>query len=485
MRLAWFSPVPPVRTGIAGRSAELVAALGRRGHEIDIYVDAVRPLSAGSTAVRSAHDFPWRHLQHAYDLTVYQFGNSSHHDYSWPYAYRYPGLLVLHDVRLHHARAALLLREKRTADYRSELAWNEPSVNPDLAELAIAGYDSALYYTWPMVRSLVQASRLVAVHGTGAAAELRSLIPDLADRIFPIRLGEGETLSPEREADARRAVRARYAIPDEAILFGTFGGLTPDKRIPQILDAIREVSRGVPSIRLMLAGAAAAHLDVDAEIAARDLRDRVIVTGYIETEDALTEHIAACDVSLNLRWPTARETSGPWLRALAAGRPTIITDLTHLGDVPALDARTWRINFVEDRGPRVEDRGPGTEDRAEPRLSTLEPRPSILDPRSSAVCVSIDILDEAHSLRLAMRRLATDPELRGRLGRAAREWWHREHALECMIDDYERVMADAASRQAPVVDLPSHLRDNASGRLRSLAAPFGVAAALLRDGLLE
>jgi hypothetical protein len=84
-----------------------------------------------------------------------------------------------------------------------------------------------------------------------------------------------------------------------------------------------------------------------------------------------------------------------------------------------------------------------------------------------------------------MQRLATDPDLRGRLGRGARDWWQREHALDCMIDDYERVMADAASRQAPAVDLPPHLRDNASGRLRSLAAPFGVAVALSRDGLLE
>jgi hypothetical protein len=100
VRIAWFSPFPPVRTGIAGRSAELVAALAARGFSIDRYPEA------------AAHDFPWRHRQAPYDLVVYQFGNSSHHDYAWPYALRYPGLVVLHDTRLHHARAALLLRER-------------------------------------------------------------------------------------------------------------------------------------------------------------------------------------------------------------------------------------------------------------------------------------------------------------------------------------------------------------------------------------
>src|SRR4029079_5364309 len=160
MRIAWFSPFPPVRTGIAGRSAELVAALAARGFSVDRYPEA------------AAHDFPWRHRQAPYDLVVYQFGNSSHHDYAWPYALRYPGLVVLHDTRLHHARAALLLRETRVADYRAELAWSEPAVSPDAAELAVAGFDSRLYYDWPMVRGLVASSRLTAVHGDAARDDL-------------------------------------------------------------------------------------------------------------------------------------------------------------------------------------------------------------------------------------------------------------------------------------------------------------------------
>ena len=36
--------------------------------------------------------------------------------------------------------------------------------DPDLAELAIAGFDNHLYYSWPMTRLVVQASRLTAVH---------------------------------------------------------------------------------------------------------------------------------------------------------------------------------------------------------------------------------------------------------------------------------------------------------------------------------
>jgi hypothetical protein len=40
-----------------------------------------------------------------YDLCVYQTGNSRTHEFIWPYLFRWPGLVVLHDARLHHARA--------------------------------------------------------------------------------------------------------------------------------------------------------------------------------------------------------------------------------------------------------------------------------------------------------------------------------------------------------------------------------------------
>jgi glycosyltransferase involved in cell wall biosynthesis len=457
MRLAWFSPLPPVRTGIAGRSAELVEALRRHGHEIDLYPEA------------AAHDFVWRQRLAPYDLVVYQFGNSSHHDYAWAYALNYPGLVVLHDTHLHHARAAFLLRERRAAEYRAELRWNHPDLSPDLAELAIAGFDSRLYYDWPMVRSLVEASRLVAVHGEGARAELIGALRlpgdeagGRADRTTSIRLGEGELVTPERERRARAAVRAVHAVPDEAVLFGGFGGLTPEKRIPQILSAFRALLPHAPTARLLLAGAPAAHYDIAADIAAHGLGDRVALAGYLETDDELTDHLAACDVTLNLRWPTARETSGPWLRALAAGRATIITDLVHLADVPSLDPRGWTVREVGGRGSEVggggSEVGGGTSNLAPP------------------ICVAIDILDEDHSLRLAMRRLASDEGLRAQLGRAAREWWQREHSLEVMVEDYERVLRDAAARGAPDVALPAHMRNPGDRKLRALIEPFGIEA---------
>ena len=504
----------------------MVAGLSARGYAIDPY------------PVERAHDFPWRHRRQPYDLVVYQFGNSSHHDYQWAYALRYPGLVVLHDTHLHHARAAFLLRERRFDDYRAEFRWNHPEVDPAAAELAVAGFDSELYYEWAMVGSLLRTARLVAVHGALARHRVIGRSGDRAidesgnrgigesgdrviedqgnrvigrsgdraigesgdrvidEKIVAIHLGHGELVHPERRARARREVRARYGIAQDAVVFGCFGGITPEKRVPQILAALAAIRPYAPDARLLLAGAEAAHYDVRAGIAAHGLEDRVTVTGYVNDDRDLTDHLAACDVSLNLRWPTAGETSGPWLRALAAGVATVITDLVHLGDVPSLDPRTWTLNPVavsmtDDRWPMADsgfDRRSLLSDATSTAQAPVRPhighRTSDIGHRTATapapVAIAIDILDEDHSLRLAMRRLATDPALREQLGRAGQAYWQREHSIEVMIDDYVRLIGEAVSRPAGQppdssdAGVPAHLHDTGDRRLRALLGPFGI-----------
>ncbi|HVL68397.1 MAG TPA: glycosyltransferase family 4 protein [Vicinamibacterales bacterium] len=444
-RLAWFGPMPPARSGVAVNGAEVVAALRGR-FEIDVFAD--EPIAAAHRherppSVRSAHDFVWMHRRQPYDLAIYQLGNSSAHDFLWPYLFRYPGLAVLHDAHLHHARAAALLRLRRAADYRAEFVAAHPDVSPDAAELAVAGFDSYLYYAWPMTRLVAEASRVTAVHASAMAPALAEETPEAI--IDTIRLGHGEPIDEARAAAARAAVIRRHDLPPAATLFAVFGGLTPEKRVPQVLAAFAALLPYAPSARLLLVGAAAAHYDVLADVRAREVSSHVTITGHVDDE-TFTEYVAACDVSLNLRWPTAREMSGPWLRAIAAGRPTITMDLVQTAGVPSLDPRTWTVAHAA-------------------TTPAAAPEP---------VTVAIDVLDEEHSLRLAMRRLAADPALRDRLGRAAAAYWRREHSHEAMLADYDRVIARALATPDPPARLPAHLRATGEERLHALLAPFGV-----------
>jgi glycosyltransferase involved in cell wall biosynthesis len=454
MRFAWFSPWPPQPSGVAGRSAELVPALAERGHAVDVFVDECDARLAGVIArhadsepasgeirIQSAHDFVWRSGRGQYDLTVYQVGNSQLHEYIWPYLFQWPGLVLLHDARLHHARGRALLRTRRANAYRAEFRWSHPNVSPDLAELAIRGFDGPYYYQWPMTRAVVEAARLVACHSRGAAAELREQFPD--KRIDYVALGEGPA---DDMTAAGAAFRAAHALGPSTVVFGVHGALTAEKRVPQILRAFAALRPWIGGAHLLLAGRPDPALDLPRLIDTLALHDVVHVIGSLDAA-AFDASIAACDVTLNLRWPTALETSGPWVRSLAMSRATVILDLAHQGHLAVLDPRTWR--------------------RHAPCGDTSS------DADARAIAVAIDVLDEEHSLRLAIRRLADDAALRDRIGRAARAYWEREHTVARMIDDVERSATAAAQIPASDVDLPAHLRPEPLEHFRTLVEPFG------------
>src|SRR5204863_1748570 len=150
-----------------------------------------------------ARDFVWKMRRAPYDLVVYQLGNAACHDYMWAYLARYPGLVVLHDPRLHHARARHLLHERRFDDYRREFWYDHPHASRDFVEYAVEGLGGPIYYQWSMAACVVRSARLVAVHNARVAADLGTEFPGA--RIETIRLG---TPAPAVDPPARERGRA-------------------------------------------------------------------------------------------------------------------------------------------------------------------------------------------------------------------------------------------------------------------------------------
>ena len=428
MRVAWFSPMPPVRSGIAAYSADLVPRL-TPAHAIDSFSEA------------NASDFPWKARRDPYDLVVYQLGNAPCHDFMWGYLAAHPGLVVLHDARLHQARARLLLQQERFDDYRREFWYDHPDAQRDFVEYAVAGLGGPIYYCWPMLRVVVRTARLVAVHNPRVAVDLREAFPGAA--VEAIHLGTASFGSGALGADAtaRARVRAMLGVPDEAVLFAAFGKMTAEKRIGAILRAFDAIASERADVHLLLAGDASEFPALGRERSASAHAARVHVCGHIPDE-AIGDYLAASDACLCLRWPTALETSASWVQCLAAARPTVISDLAHLADTPTIEPRSRRPSH----------------------------------PSATPVAISIDLLDEDESLRLAMRALADEPRLRESLARAGHAYWSANHTLDLMARDYEGLIARAAARPAPAVsDLPSHFTEDYSEPARAIAAQFGIA----------
>ena len=122
----------------------------------------------------------------------------------------------------------------------------------------------------------------------------------------------------------------------------------------------------------------------------------------------------------------------------------------HTVDVPMLDPRDWGVLHT------------GNEERP--------------------VGISVDILDEDHSLRLAMRRLSRDGALRSTLGAHARDLWSTRHTLDQMGAAYVRVITDTFERPSPDLtarSLPAHLLSNGLELADRLLLDFPIAGSPL------
>lgn len=443
LRVAWFSPMPPARSGIAAYSDELLPLLRQRGVEIDVYAEPPPGTPPGGTTAR---DFVWTARRRPYDLTVYQLGNAACHDYMWGYLFRYPGLVVLHDAQVHQARAQGLLKRyvPRRDDYLVEFAANHPEAPPDLALLVAEGLGGSLFGHWPHVRLVLHAARLTAVHSAALAAQLHA---DYDVDVDAVPMGVADPLAtPDSVTPA--ALRARYGIPDDAIVVGAYGGVTPEKRLPEVIAAMAALADAQPRLHLLVVGAPVAHYDVRADAAARGIAARMHVTGFVPDAE-LPAHLAATDICACLRWPSNGETSASWLRAIAAGRATIITDLSHQPELPVVDPRNWQPLGPAGQAP---------------------------------MALAVPVLDERHALVCAIDSLARSPERRARIGAAARQYWEAHHTLAAMADAYVGLLVRAAQRAAPVVALPAHLSVTGDEKIAVLLAPFGLDAPAIVGG---
>ena len=187
----------------------------------------------------------------AYDLTVFQLGNASCHDYMWAYLFHYPGLVVLHDAQLHQARALALLKRwmPRRDDYVAEFHANHPDAPADAAELVVAGLGEGLYQHWPFVRLVLEAARLAVVHNEQVRSDLSERYPVAAIEPIPMGVDDPQPSEP-RDGDPARAT----AIPADALVVGAFGGITPEKRIGSLLRAVAELTPRYPNLHVMLVG---------------------------------------------------------------------------------------------------------------------------------------------------------------------------------------------------------------------------------------
>ncbi|MGA3039310.1 MAG: glycosyltransferase [Bryobacteraceae bacterium] len=293
MKVAYYAPMPPARTGVADYAAALLAALRRHG--------AVEPHARGG------------------DVALYHLGNNQLHREIYRRALEQPGVVVLHDAVLHHFFLGALSRPA----YIDEFVYNYGEWHRALAHdlwraRANSGFDRR-YFDYPMLKRIAERSRALVVHNPAAARMVRQHAPGAAVIEIP------HLFAPPELPAAWEAIRMRHSlgVPAHEFLFGVFGYLRESKRLFAILRAFHRLRQSRPDARLLIAGP---FVSSDLERAAAPLLagPGILRLPYLAERDFWRAAMAV-DACINLRYPAAGETSGIAIRLMGVAKPVLLT----------------------------------------------------------------------------------------------------------------------------------------------------------------
>jgi glycosyltransferase involved in cell wall biosynthesis len=107
-----------------------------------------------------------------------------------------------------------------------------------------------------------------------------------------------------------------------------------NKRIPALLEAFAMLREQRPGARLLLVGEATERFELDRRLERLGLGGDELIREQWVTEERFRSLMAACDVLVNLRSPTMGETSGSVIRALALGKPVLVSDVGWFSEIP-------------------------------------------------------------------------------------------------------------------------------------------------------
>jgi glycosyltransferase involved in cell wall biosynthesis len=351
VRLAWFSPLPPIPSGIADYSAEIIPLIAEHA-EIDVFSPGFKKRSAsiGSADVAVHAPEAFRRRAGRYDAVIYHLGNNPHHDYVYRAARELPGIAVFHDLVLHHLISYLFAEKRWDWDaYRAILVEEYGDTGEKLVSLRRRGLFTGLeHFLYPLNGHVARRARAIVVHSDDAGEQIAEVAPDVAVTVIPHHAG----LPPAGvKGITREEARRSLGLPREAFIVGHLGFLTLPKQPAAVLRGFARLLARRPDALLLLVGQKQVHaMAFDRLVQSLGLSDRVRMVGFVDLPRFYL-HLKAADAIVNLRYPSAGEASGTFARSLAEGRALVVSDVGSFARVPS--GVVLKVDVDGDQGAQV------------------------------------------------------------------------------------------------------------------------------------
>lgn len=336
MRIGYCSPFNPMRSGISDFSEELVWKL--KDHcDIVIFspVELDNKAIAENFECHMLKDLDDNRLRESLDLIVYHMGNNFQcHGEIAEYLVKYPGIVELHDIALHHFAAEQTLVREGKESYLKLVEYCHGARGLEIAQKFFDGLSEAPWTEQGlhmcMNRFIIDHASAMIVHSELAKQMVLAIRPDMP--IVKIML---HTEIDNEDAHAlKQKYRKKYGISENVLVMGSFGFASNEKRIIPCLDALKlfkEINK--KDFLYIIVGEARKELNIEQQIADRGLEGNVRVTGFT-TLDEFKEYMHVCDFCFNLRYPTQGESSASLHRLLGMGKPAIVTDVGSFSEYP-------------------------------------------------------------------------------------------------------------------------------------------------------
>ncbi|TKD44152.1 glycosyltransferase [Azotobacter chroococcum] len=331
-RLAYVSPLPPEKSGIADYSAELLPELARY-YDIDVVTDQVEisdPWIIANCTVCRVEDF----IAHAqrYDRVLYHFGNSHYHAHMFGLIEHVPGVVLLHDFFLGDAQWY------REIYGGSEHTWSRALYQSHGYKALQARYsgveEGSLVRGYPVNFDVLKHALGIVAHSDYSrelAAEWYG--QDIANEfsVIPLLRASPKLLD---KAECRQAL----GLEEDDFVVCSFGFLGATKLNHRLLNAWLS-SRLAADKRCILVFVGKNSSDEYGERLERTLnasgaRKRIRITGWTDMS-TYRSYLAAADVAIQLRTHSRGETSAAVLDCMNYGLPTIVNANGTMAELPS------------------------------------------------------------------------------------------------------------------------------------------------------
>jgi len=345
-RIAFVSPWPPQRSGIANYSFKLVQHL-KEYLEITLYLDDVEACQGNFLGLPARKLALLPQELEEFDQVIYHIGNNtSFHKEIYKLAWLHPGIIVIHDFNIHPFLADAFLNTVDESFYKSALIEGYGEKGANSYQLIKSDGMNPDIWNFPMSHALAKRSNATIVHSRAVKTQL----PEI-ENLFVIPLGSPNDRSSKKADCSADKLRKKLGIIPNTYLIATFGFVNSNKRIEIILESINIlVKRGYP-VQFLIGGEVLhSRQELESKIKLLGLSSRVIISGYLNDEE-FDCCIGLSDLVINLRYPSMGESSAALMEALSYGKPCIVSNYQQFAEFP--DSVCWKVDIGELEIPQL------------------------------------------------------------------------------------------------------------------------------------